>query len=128
MATIRKHTRIAKPADEVWKVVSDAGGVSDWFPVIQSSEASGNTRSCELGDGTKLTEEIVTNDDELRRFQYRITEGVPVDFHLGTVDVLEDDGGSLVVYSTEVQPDDLGSMMDQVVAQGIEGLKQYCEG
>lgn len=65
---------------------------------------------------------------ELRRFQYRIIEGIPAEFHLGTVDVLEDDGGSLVVYSTEIEPDDLGGAMDQILGQGIEGLKQYCEG
>lgn len=128
MTTIRKHVRIATPADEVWKIVSDAGSISDWFPTIQSSEASGDTRSCELADGTQLTEEIVTSDDELRRFQYRITDGVPADFHLGTVDVLEDNGGSLVVYSTEIEPNELGPMMDQVLGEGIDGLKQYCEG
>lgn len=128
MATIRKHVRIAKPADEVWKVVGDAGGIHDWFPPIVKSSVSGNTRTVELDGGPTLTEEIVTNDGELRRFQYRITDGMPVEFHLGTVDVLDDGDGSLVVYSTEVTPDDLGSIMDGAIAAGIQGLKEHCEG
>lgn len=50
--------------------------------------ADDGSRRCSMG-GMELVEEIVTVDDELRRFQYRITEGpMPLEFHLGTVDVL----------------------------------------
>jgi len=39
----------------------------------------------------------VTNDPELRRFQYRIVGGgMPVESHIGTVDMREDGGGSIV--------------------------------
>ena len=86
--------------------MSDAGGISTWFPGIEQSSAFGSTRSCTLAGGMQLEEDIVNVDDALRRFQYRITAGMPVEHHLGTVDVLEDgEGHSLVVYSTEVTPD-----------------------
>jgi uncharacterized protein YndB with AHSA1/START domain len=39
MATIRHHTRIDRAPDEVWKVVSDAGSISTWFPLIEQSRA-----------------------------------------------------------------------------------------
>lgn len=127
MATVRSHTRINRPAEDVWNVVSDAGNIAAWFPAITTSSASGSTRQCELADGTPLSEEIVTNDPELRRFQYRITGGIPADEHLGTVDVLDDGAESMVVYTTEVRPDALTDTLGPTVEDGLQGLKQYCE-
>lgn len=129
MATLRSDIRIDRPADEVWSVVSDAGRISEWMPVVLTSTASGNGRSCELEGGVPLEEEIVTSDPGLRRFQYRIVGGgVPAEFHLGTVDVLALDGDrSLVVYSTEITPDELADTMGKALEGGVRGLKEYCE-
>jgi carbon monoxide dehydrogenase subunit G len=129
MATLRSHITIDRPADEVWSVVSDAGRISEWFPAVATSTASDNGRSCQLEGGVPLEEEVVTNDPGLRRFQYRIVGGgVPAESHLGTVDVLGlDDGRSLVVYSTEITPDELASTMGTAIEGGVRGLKNYCE-
>lgn len=129
MATIRHHTRIARTPDEVWKVVSDAGSISTWFPLIEQSRTENGVRYCSLQGGGKLEEVIVTSDDELRRFQYRITAGdMPVEHHLGTIDVIEDGQTSLVVYSTDVTPDEMAEQMDGVLAEGLQGLKTHLEG
>ncbi|MGY1682183.1 SRPBCC family protein [Geodermatophilus sp. SYSU D01176] len=129
MATLRTDITIDRPAADVWSVVSDAGRISAWFPAVLTSSASGNGRSCELQGGVPLEEEIVANDPALRRFQYRIVGGgVPAESHLGTVDVLElDDGRSLVVYSTEITPDELAGTMGPAIEGGVRGLKEYCE-
>lgn len=129
MASLRSTARIARPADEVWKVVSDAAGISAWFPGIEQATAGDGTRSCTLAGGHELHEDVVNVDDDLRRFQYRITAGMPVEHHLGTVDVLEDGpDGSLVVYSTEVTPDRLAAVMGPSVEGGVQGLKAHLEG
>lgn len=128
MATHRTHITIDRPAAEVVSVVSDAGSISAWFPVVQTSHAGGGERHCTLEGGVPLDEEIVTNDPELRRFQYRIVGGgLPVETHLGTVDVLEQDGRSLVVYSTEVSPDEAADTLGPAIEDGVRGLKDYCE-
>lgn len=127
MASLRTHARIARPADEVWKVVSDAAGISAWFPGIEQVSAEAGKRSCTLAGGMTLEEDVVNVDDELRRFQYRITEGMPVEHHLGTVDVLEDGDGSLVVYSTEITPDSLAGLMRPAIEGGVQGLKSLLE-
>jgi hypothetical protein len=127
MATIGYDTHINRSPDDVWKVVSDAGAISAWFPGIDTSSADADTRRCSMGD-VELVEEIVTVDDELRRFQYRIIEGpMPLVFHLGTVDVLPDGDGSLVIYSTEVKPDEAKAMVDPAIAGGVEGLRAHLE-
>jgi len=99
VASLRSTARIARPADAVWKVVSDAAGISAWFPGIEQATAGDGTRSCTLAGGHQLEEDVVNIDEQLCRFQYRITSGMPVEHHLGTVDVLEDrPDGALVVY------------------------------
>lgn len=129
MASLRSTARIARPADEVWKVVSDAAGISKWFPGIEQATAGNGTRSCTLAGGHQLEEDVVNVDGELRRFQYRIRSGMPVEHHLGTVDVLEDGPqGSLVVYSTEIAPDNLAGLIGPSIEGGVQGLKAHLEG
>ena len=85
MATIRHHARIARPADEVWAVVKDAATISAWFPGIETSAVEGSTRTVTIAGAGELVEDIVTSDDALRRFQYRITGGAfTPEYHLGT--------------------------------------------
>ncbi len=127
MATIRHHAHIDRTPDDVWRVVADAGAISDWFPGIDSSSSDGTARSCMMGD-FELVEDIVTVDDDLRRFQYRITGGpLGLEYHLGTIDVLPDGDGSLVIYSTEVLPDDAHALMNPVIGGGLDGLKATLE-
>lgn len=128
MATIRHHTRIARSADDVWKVVRDPVSLNDWFPGLSGATFDGTARHIPLGD-QEIVEEIVTCDDELRRFQYRITAGpMTPEFHLATIDVIEDGDGSLVVYSCDVRPDDAAQFLGPVLGQALEGLKAHLEG
>lgn len=129
MASLRSHVRIARPAEEVWQVVSDAAGISAWFPGIEQSTATEGKRSCTLAGGGRLEEDVLNVDSALRRFQYRITAGMPVEHHLGTVDVLEDGAdASLVVYSTEITPDGLAGVVGPSIEGGVQGLKAHLEG
>lgn len=128
MATLRSDIRIERPAEQVWPVISDAGNISAWFPLVASSTATGDRRHCMLDGDVPLDEEIVTNDDTLRRFQYRIVGGgVPVESHLGTVDVIDNGASSLVMYSTEVSPDEVADTLGPAIEDGLRGLKRYCE-
>lgn len=126
MATIRAHTRIDRSADEVWKVVSDAGSMQ-WFPGVDRSEVKDDVRTVTFGE-IQVDEKIVTSDDELRRFQYRITGGaLPVENHLGTIDVFDVDGAALVVYSTEIEPDGLRDILQPSISGALDGLKKHLE-
>lgn len=128
MASLRTHARIARPADDVWKVVSDAAAISTWFPGIEQATATDRTRTCTLAGGGQLEEDVLNVDHGLRRFQYRITGGMPVEHHLGTVDVLEDGpDGALVVYSTEITPDGLADVVGPSIEGGVQGLKEHLE-
>lgn len=128
MASLRATARIDRSAADVWSVVTDAATISSWFSGITASRVDGAVRTIELGPGVELVEDVVTNDGELRRFQYAITKApFPIDRHLGTVDVLDVDGSALVVYSTEITPDELAAVMGPSIEDGLAGLKEFCE-
>ena len=67
-------------------------------------------------------------DDDLRRFQYSITEmPIPVEYHLSTIDVLEDGDGTLIVYGVDVKPDMLGDILGPTIAGAVKGMKKHFE-
>jgi uncharacterized protein YndB with AHSA1/START domain len=103
MASTRYHVRIEAPADAVWRVVGRPELLHLWFPGITSCTVEGNRRTIVTGSGLEMPEEIVTHDDLLRRFQYRITAPV-FRHHLATIDVLDLDGACVVQYATDADP------------------------
>ena len=127
MTSVRVHIRIAAPADVVWKVVSDAATVAAWFPAVARSSAEGSTRTIHLHNGPVLEEDIVTNDQVLRRFQHAIRSGLPMDSHLATIDVLDDRDGALVIYGADVEPAAAASMMAGLLSEALDGLKRFVE-
>lgn len=127
MTSVRVHIRIAAPADVVWKVVSDAATVAAWFPAVARSSVEGSTRTIHLHNGPILLEDIVTNDQVLRRFQHAIRSGLPMDSHLATIDVLDDRDGALVLYGADVEPAAAASMMAGLLSEALDGLKRFVE-
>ena len=127
MATMRETIHIDASPDTVWAGVRDPLALLDWFDGIDSAEMVGNARKLKMGD-ISVTEEIVTVDDDLRRFQYAITEmPIPVEYHLSTIDVLADGDGTLIVYGVDVRPDMLKDILAPTIAGAAKGMKQHFE-
>ena len=123
MATIRSHARVHRTAEDVWKIVGDPTRIVEWFPGVTEATVDGNNRTLMLKAGLPVHEEIVTLDHRMRRFQYRITGPLPVKYHLGTMDVIEDgEPGCLLMYSTEISPDPMAFVLDGVISEGIGNL------
>jgi hypothetical protein len=94
-----------------------------WFPGVTAVTVEDNIRTLTLAAGLPVFEEIVTLDNRMRRFQYRITGPLPVKYHLGTMDVIEDgESGCLLMYSTEISPDPMAFVLDGVISEGIANL------
>ena len=127
MASLRCDIRIARPPDAVWTLVAHAGRISEWFPGMERVVLEGSTRTVTLRSGLPLVEEVVNVDARLRRFQYRIVGPLPITYHLGTVDVLDDEGDTRIVYSTEITPDPLAFVIDGAIAAAVDGLKALAE-
>jgi hypothetical protein len=127
LGSVRHHIRIERSADVVWARVRDAAALSTWFPGITSSTVEGNQRVIVLGSGMPMPEEILVNDDTLRRFQYRITAPL-FRHHRGTIDVIELDPSScLVVYSTDADPRTMALTIGGGTAGALDELKRQLE-
>ena len=127
MATLRSSIVVQRSASDVWEVVRDAPKVSAWFPGIVESSGDLRKRTVVLAGGDALVEEIVTLDDDLRRFQYSAVDGdLPVLSHLGTIDVLElSADASIVVYSTEIEPAELAEAFRTAIDEAVAALPAY---
>ncbi len=112
----------AAPAD-VWVVVSAPERQAEWFPGMVSSAVDGATRTIVTAAGGFLLEEVLDIDHARRRFEYRITGPFRLDHHRGRITVLDDPGGSRVVYEQELEPKALTYVLDGAVGDALEGLR-----
>lgn len=125
--SVRRHERIARPADEVWALVGDPGRIQEWFPGIESSTVDGASRVIVTGAGIPMPEEIITNDPIQRRFQYRIVTGM-VREHLSTLDVLDlGDGTCLVVYAADADPATMALVIAGAAGNALANLRAMME-
>jgi hypothetical protein len=128
MATSRVHIRIRRAPDEVWRVVRDFTSVLDWMPNVADCTMDGDTRRVTMSTGGWADEQLVANDDRLRRQQYRVVRVPALEHHQATIDVLEDPVGSLVIYSVDVEPAAMLPMLHQIYDAGLVGLRDHVEG
>ncbi len=128
MVSVRREIRIARPAEEVWAVVGDAARLHEWFPGVESCTVEGDRRVIVLATGIPMPERIVTCDNVLRRFQYRIEAPLFTE-HQGTIDVHDlGDGTSLVVYSTDAAPRTMAIVVGGGTGGALVELKRQLEG
>lgn len=129
MATIRHHARLAASPDEVWAVVRVPDGLADWLPGVEAVQMDGDDTRLVTAMGADIREQIVTVDDELRRFQYAITESpLGTTSHLATIDIIAEGDGCLAVYSCDVHPGEAKPIIDMVAAGTIAGLQSRFGG
>ena len=118
---------INKPADAVWAVAGDFGGIGDWMPGIESCVVDGDDRILKMM-GMEITERLQRRDDEAREIVYGIVGGVPVGNHKATITVIPEGNDSLVTWDVEVEPDDMTEMMQGIYQQSLQALKDHLGG
>ena len=119
--------KINKPADAVWAVAGDFGGIGDWMPGIESCVVDGDDRILKMM-GMEITERLERRDDEAREIIYGIVGGVPVGNHKATITVVPEGNDSLVTWDVEVEPDDMTEMMQGIYQQSLQALKDHLGG
>ncbi len=118
---------IEKPADAVWSVVGDFGGIGGWMPGIESCVVDGDDRILKMM-GMEITERLISRDDGDRSIVYGIVSGVPVGSHKATITVTAEGETSHVTWDVEVEPDDMTEMMQGIYQQSLQALKDHLSG
>ena len=124
MGKARAEIDIDRPADAVWAVVGDFGGIGSWMPGIESCHLDGDDRVLKMM-GMDIIERLESRDDDGRVIVYGIVGGVPVANHKATIAVAAEGDGSHVTWDVEVEPDEMTDMMHQVYQQSLEALKGH---
>lgn len=126
MAKARAEIDINRPADEVWAVVGDFGGIGGWMPGIESCHVDGDDRVLKMM-GMEVIERLERRDDEEREIVYGIVGGVPVINHKATITVTPQGANSHVTWDVDVD-DEMTDMMHQVYQQSLGALKDHLSG
>ena len=127
VASLRHERRIAADANTVWVVVRRPESIPQWFPGIVSCTVEGNHRVITTATGLEIPEEILSIDDTLRHFAYRIT-AAPYTLHLGVIDVIEiATNDSLCVYSTTALPDTLALLIAGGTVGALDQIQRLAE-
>lgn len=128
MGSVRRHIFIDCDAQKVWDFVGAPERLHEWFPIV-STRVEGTKRWIVLDGGITFEEDIITLDQDLRRFQYKIVNNPLITFHIGTVDVIDDEsGGCMVMYSTDMEPEVLALPIGGAAGVGLKKLKEMFDG
>lgn len=146
------HTiTINAPADEVWAMVGDFGGIQRWAPGAESSRLvlhdRNETGAIRLlrrrGDGTQVTEKLLDYDPYNRRMAYTYVDGVvrAADYYSEVIVKEAGEGRSVVewrgrfkrlAYWTDQPPagqDDKAALdfLNGAYKSGLDNLKKVIE-
>ena len=128
MSSATNEIDIERPADDLWKVVRNFGGLAEWMPGIDSCRVEGDDRILEMM-GMELTETLLRLDDDARTLAYGITKSpMPIEHHEATIVVTQvDDRSSHVTYTVDVAPDSMTDVMSNAYAGALQSLKSRLE-
>lgn len=128
MQTETARIDIARPAEEVWALVGEFGGLDTWMAGVDRCDVDGDVRVVHTM-GMQITERLVARDAEARTITYAIEgEGAPVSEHQATISVVEAGGGSTVTWDVSVAPDEAAPMFRDIYQGALDHLKSHVEG
>jgi len=126
MASIFREFDVDASADQAWNAILDFGAVHLRLAkgFVVNTSARGNVRDVTFANGFSVQEEVVAIDQEHRRFVYRSIGG-RASHHNAYFQVFgREDGGSRLLWVTDLLPDEMKSPIEQMVDQGIQAIKK----
>jgi carbon monoxide dehydrogenase subunit G len=126
MGEARAEITIDRPADEVWAVIGDFGGLT-WMPGVETCVLEGDDRVLGML-GMRIVERQLARDDEGRTLTYGIVDGdMKPEVHEATITVMPAGSGSFVTW--DVTADDaMVEVMQNAYTGALEALKTQLEG
>jgi hypothetical protein len=129
MATIRKELSIGSPADAVWSVFQDVGGVRTRLApgFVVDCRMDGKDRIVTFANGVVVREVIVHIDDEARRFVYSVRAEY-LAHHNASFQVFPAGADRCrVVWIADLLPDEAAASMGAMMEQGAVAMQSALE-
>lgn len=133
MATIRKVIPLGASPEAVWEALADFQAVHERVApgFVTGSRPEGEDRVVTFAAGGEAQERLVTADAAGRRLVYTVVRGaLGATHHQASVEVHEvpGEGGSQLVWTTDVLPDTLAPVVDGLMDQGAMAIARTLAG
>ncbi|KGI79058.1 hypothetical protein LF63_0101490 [Oleiagrimonas soli] len=117
---------MACPAETVWTLIGDFGGLHRWHPLVRSLDLSweGRIRTLHFDDGGHAVERLEARNDRARRYAYALVDGpfAIQDCH-STLEVRpgEDRRNCVVIWTSSFEPVGHAGAQADVVLEHLYG-------
>ena len=133
MASIRKVIPVGASPEAVWDALADFQAVHKRVApgFVTGSRPEGEDRIVTFAPGGEAQERLVTADAAGRRLVYTVVRGpLGATHHQASVEVYDvpGEGGSRLVWTTDVLPDALGPVIDGLMDQGAVAIARTLAG
>ena len=127
MATITKEALLDADPAACWAALRDFGALHERLArgfVTDARMTGPRERQVTFFNGSVVTEQLLTIDDERMRVVYTLTEGLPTcTFYGASAQILpETEGGCRFVWTLDVLPDELEPGLAAMMDRGIEAI------
>ena len=129
MGTVYKEFVVNADPEFVWEALRDVGAVHKRLArgFVADTTLSGNIRTVTFTNGYVAREQIVSIDEAHRRLVCSAVGG-RASHHNSSFQVLDGfDGNSRILWITDVLPNDVLSVFEQMVENGAMAMKQTLE-
>lgn len=135
MLEVEEVMPLSAPAQDVWSVIGNFGGLADWHPAaiacVLSKKGTDTIRTISIPGGGSLVEKLEALDDDAMSQTYSIVDGpLPVTGYMSTIRVLpESDSSCRVLWAGRFDASGAPDEVAQKVVRGIytAGLSALAE-
>ena len=131
MATIAKEIVTSASPEAAWDAIRDVGALHTRLVpgFVVATELIPGGRRVTFGNGLVVDEPIIDSNDELRRLAWTaVSEAMPLTHYNSSVQVFERDGGSRILWTSDVLPDEAAATVEPMMEQGAKVMAQTLDG
>ena len=125
MTIVKETVALDAAPSDVWSTMGDFDDLASWHPAVVScvvdSDGASRLRQLTLGDGSKISERLDSQDDDARTYTYSILDAgsLPVRDYQSTIAVAADGSGATVTWSCEFEPHGASETDAQAAISGV---------
>lgn len=137
MSTVTVNDTFDHPADKVWPIVSDFGGIHKYMRGLEMADVRGSglgqDRALVMGPDT-IVERLTWLDPQAMAYSYTIVSGpLPFERYVSTVKLTADGDRTHIEWQGNFEPagvseEEASKMVNGIYTGGIKGFKKALAG
>ena len=128
MATLHKEIHIEARPEAIWEAARDVGALHTRLVpgFVVDTRLEDNARVVTFGNGMVVRELIISIDDQRRRLAWTAIGGRTTHYN-AILEVLADGGGTRVLWTTDLLPDEMAAPIAAMQENGLAAMKATFE-